>query len=80
MTPTNDQSHAFSAACYASTTNTMQINYGDGGKLFVPFDLMVGKKLFDSFVASVEFSHSLYHNKGFEPYKWLLEARIGYYF
>jgi hypothetical protein len=39
-----------STGCYASTNNTIQINYGDDGKLFVPFDLMAGKKLFDDFV------------------------------
>lgn len=65
---------------YASTTNTIHINYGGDGKLFVPLDLMAGKKLFDDFVVSLEYSRSLYHNKGFEPYQWLLEGRIGYYF
>lgn len=66
------------ATVYAS--ETIQINSGDGGKLFVPFDLMVGKKLFDTFVASVEYSRSLVHDKGFEPYQWQIEGRIGYFF
>lgn len=68
------------ATAYASTTNTIQINYGDDGKVFIPFDLMIGKKLFDNLVVSLEYSHSLIHNKDFEPYQWLLEGRIGYYF
>jgi hypothetical protein len=38
---------------------------------------MVGKKLFD---ASVEYSRELVHDKGFEPYQWQLEGRIGYHF
>lgn len=64
----------------AYASETIQVNYGDDGKLFVPFDLMVGKKLFDAFVASVEYSRSLVHDQGFEPYQWQIEGRIGYYF
>jgi hypothetical protein len=64
----------------AYASETIQINYGDDGKLFLPFDLMVGKKVFDNFVASLEYSRSLFHNKEFEPYHWQLEGRIGYYF
>ena len=47
---------------------------------FCPFDLMVGKKLFDKVVASLEYSRELIHDKNFEPYQWQLEGRIGYYF
>ena len=46
----------------------------------VPFDLMVGRKLNDRFVASLEYARSMFHDKGYEPYQWRLEARIGYYF
>ena len=63
---------------YAS--ENIQINFQDDNKLFVPFDLMVGKKVFKDFVASLEYSHELLHDKGFEPYQWQLEGRIGYYF
>ena len=63
---------------YAS--ENIQINFGDDGKLFLPFDLMVGKKLFDRVVASLEYSRELIHDKNFEPYQWQLEGRIGYYF
>lgn len=66
------------ATAYAS--ENIEINYGDGGKLFFPFDIMVGKKVFDKFVASLEYSRELIHNKDFEPYQWQLEARVGYYF
>lgn len=64
----------------AFASETIQIDCGNQGKLFVPFDLMVGKKLFENFVASVEYSRQLYHDKNFEPYQWQLEGRIGYYF
>lgn len=63
---------------YAS--ENIQINYGDQGKLFLPFDLMVGKKFCDKFVTSLEYSRQLLHDKDFEPYQWQLEGRIGYYF
>jgi hypothetical protein len=64
----------------AYASETIEINYQDDGKVFVPFDLMIGKKFFDSFVASLEYSRSMFHDKGYEPYQWQLEARIGYYF
>jgi hypothetical protein len=64
----------------AYASENIQINYGDQGKLFFPFDLMAGKKLFDKFVASLEYSRELIHDKDFEPYQWQLEGRIGYYF
>src|SRR5512132_789189 len=63
---------------YAS--ENIQINFGDDGKLFLTFDIMVGKKLFDKFRASLEYSRQLIHDKGFEPYQWQLEGRLGYYF
>jgi hypothetical protein len=61
-------------------SENIQINFGDDGKLFLPLDLMVGRKLFDRFVGSLEYSRELIHDKGFEPYQWQLEGRIGYYF
>ena len=65
-------------ATYAS--ESIEINFGNDGKLFVPFDLMVGKKLGDRFVASVEYSRELIHDDDFEPYQWQIEGRIGCYF
>jgi hypothetical protein len=70
--------HDWFLTAYAS--ENIQINYGNQGKLFLPFDLMVGRKLFDTFVWSLEYSRELIHDKGFEPYQWQLEGRIGYYF
>ena len=64
----------------AYASETIEVNYQDDGKVFIPFDLMIGKKFFDSFVASLEYSRSLIHDKGFEPYQWQIEGRIGYYF
>ena len=70
--------HDWFLTAYAS--ENIQINYGDDGKMFLPFDLMVGKKLFDTFVVSLEYSRELIHDEDFEPYQWQLEGRIGYYF
>jgi hypothetical protein len=64
----------------AYASENIQINYGDDGKLFLPFDLMVGKKLFDTFVVSLEYSRELIHDEDFESYQWQVEGRIGYYF
>ena len=61
-------------------SENIEINFADDDKLFVPFDLMVGKKLGEKFVVSLEYSRELFHDKDFEPYKWQLEGRIGYYF
>ncbi len=64
----------------AYASESIEINYQDNGKVFIPFDLMVGRKLNDKFVASLEYSRSLFHDKGFEPYQWRLEVRTGYLF
>jgi hypothetical protein len=64
----------------AYASESIEINYRDNGKVFIPFDLMVGRKLNDRFVASLEYARSMVHDKGYEPYQWRLEARIGYYF
>jgi hypothetical protein len=69
---------AWSLTFFAS--ENIQINFADGDKLFVPFDLMVGKKLGENVIVSVEYSRSLFHDQGFEPYRWQLEGRIGYHF
>jgi hypothetical protein len=61
-------------------SESIQVNFADGDKLFVPFDLMVGKKLGEKLVLSVEYSRALFHDRGFEPYEWQLEGRIGYHF
>lgn len=64
-------------ATYAS--ESIQINYEDNGKVFAPLDLMVGKKMFNKFVVSLEYSRAFFHDKGFEPYQWQIEGRIGVY-
>lgn len=61
-------------------SENIQINFADGGKSFVPFDLMVGRKFGEKIIASVEYSRGLFHDRGFEPYEWQLEGRIGYHF
>jgi hypothetical protein len=64
----------------AFASEDIEINYADDAKLFVPFDLTAGRKLNDRFVASLEYARSMFHDKGYEPYQWRLEARIGYHF
>jgi hypothetical protein len=61
-------------------SENIQINFADGDKLFVPFDLMMGRKFGEKLIASVEYSRGLFHDRGFEPYEWQLEGRIGYHF
>ena len=58
----------------------IQISFADGENLFVPIDIMVGKKFGKNIVASLEYSRSILHDGSFEPYKWQIEARIGYHF
>ena len=58
----------------------IQVNLEDDGKLFVPFDLMVGRRLSESLVVSLEYSRSVYHDSGYEPFQWQIEGRVGYYF
>lgn len=61
-------------------SENIEINFADGDKLFVPFDIMVGKKFGEKAVVSLEYSRELFHDEGFEPYEWQLEGRIGYHF
>jgi hypothetical protein len=61
-------------------SKNIEINFADGGKVFVPLDLMVGRKFGDKLIASVEYSRGLLHDRGFEPYEWQLEGRFGYHF
>jgi hypothetical protein len=66
------------ATAYAS--EQIQINFADDNKLFLPFDLMLGRKLAENFIVSLEYSRVMFHDKGFEPYQWQLEARLGFYY
>jgi len=61
-------------------SENIQINFADDDKVFVPFDLMLGRKFGDRFIASVEYSRGLFHDSGFQPYAWQIEGRIGYHF
>ena len=58
-------------------SKNIQINLTDDAKLFLPFDLMVGRNFGERIVASLEYSRGLVHEKGFEPYEWQLEGRVG---
>jgi hypothetical protein len=61
-------------------SENIEINFAHGDRLFVPFDLMIGRKFGEKLIASVEYSRGLFHDRGFEPYEWQLEGRIGYHF
>jgi hypothetical protein len=58
-------------------SENIEINFADGGKVFVPFDVMAGRKFGGNLIASLEYSRGLVHDRGFEPYEWQLEGRIG---
>jgi hypothetical protein len=70
--------HAWFLTFFAS--ENIQINVADDDKVFVPFDLMIGRKFGENFIASVEYSRGMFHDSGFEPYAWQIEGRIGYHF
>lgn len=61
-------------------SENIEISFADGQKFFLPLDIMIGKKFGENIIASLEYSRSVVHDEGFEPYKWQLEARIGYHF
>jgi hypothetical protein len=73
-----DLSNAWFLTFFAS--ENIEINFAHDDKLFVPLDLMIGKKFGERAVVSLEYSRELFHDNGFEPYEWQLEGRIGYYF
>jgi len=67
---------AWFVAAYA--VESIQISFADDNKLFLPMDLMVGKKIAGNWVVSLDYSRELLHGKDYEPYEWQLEGRIAY--
>jgi hypothetical protein len=63
-------------AAYAS--EPVQISFAEDNKIFVPMDLMVGKKAAEHWILSLDYSREIFHEKGFEPYEWQLEGRVAY--
>ena len=63
-------------AAYAS--ESIQISFADDNKIFLPLDLMAGKKIARHWILSLDYSRELYHDKDFEPYDWQLEGRLAY--
>jgi len=51
---------------------------GDTGRLFVPFDFMVGKMLSPSIIGSVEVSFPIINE--YQVYDFKIEGRIGFFF
>ena len=51
---------------------------GDSGRLFLPFNLMIGKLLTRSIVTSLEMGSPIVHD--YEVYDFKLEARVGFFF
>ena len=64
----------------ANPSETLLSNYGNSGKPFVPFDRVVGKKLFDKFVVKSEYSRKLIHEKNFGPHQRQFKERVGIFF
>jgi hypothetical protein len=67
---------AWFVATYAS--EPIQISFADDNKIFVPIDLMVGKKVAGHWILSLDYSREIFHEKGFEPYEWQVEGRVAY--
>ncbi len=65
--------------------NDIRINLENGsakdrGDVFIPFDIMFGKMINKSTVASIEFATPIYHSDDYDLYDWRLEFRIGFFF
>ncbi len=58
--------------------NLEQSPRADKGDIFLPFTTMIGKKVTDNIVMSVEASAPLIHQ--YKPYESFVEFRIGYFF
>jgi hypothetical protein len=59
-------------------SSDIRINLIDGGKLFLPFNAMVGKMVTRSIVASVEIGVPMVND--YHVYDFKLEARVGVFF
>jgi hypothetical protein len=59
-------------------SSDIRINLLDGGKLFLPFNVMVGKLVTRSIVASVELGVPIVND--YQVYDFKLEARVGFFF
>lgn len=59
-------------------SSDIRINLMDDGKLFLPFNVMVGKLVTRSIVASVELGVPTVHD--YKVYDFKLEARVGFFF
>lgn len=64
---------------YASDGQSIQLDF-EKGAAFVPVDVQVGRRIGECCIATLEFAHALFYRKGFEPFIWSMEARIGYFF
>jgi hypothetical protein len=60
------------------SSSDIRINLMDDGKLFLPFNVMVGKLVTRAIVASVEFGVPMVDD--YQVYDFKLEARIGFFF
>lgn len=65
--------------------NDIRINLENGsakdrGDVFIPFDIMFGKMINKSTVASIEFATPIYHSDDYDLYDWKVEFRIGFFF
>ena len=59
-------------------SSDIRLNLLDGGKLFLPFNAMVGKLVTRAIVASVEIGVPIVND--YKVYDFKLEARVGFFF
>ena len=65
--------------------NDIRINLENGsakdrGDVFIPFDIMFGKMINKSTVASIAFATPIYHSDDYDLYDWKVEFRLGFFF
>jgi hypothetical protein len=65
-------------AWFVTFAPELKIDLEQDNKVFLPFDVTVGKKVSPDTVMSLEFKHELIDE--IHPYEWSLEARIGFFF
>ncbi len=65
--------------------NDIRINLDNGsakdrGDVFIPFDIVFGKMINKSTVASINVATPIYHSDDYDLYDWKVEFRIGFFF
>jgi hypothetical protein len=68
----------------AFPSTDLQINFQEGGAVFLPFDIAVGKTIPQKAVFSVELAFPMYHHGNvanfYTSYDFKVEARVGFFY